>query len=34
MTGGTQSEFSYKGELNIDQVRTDTEKLSDEFMHE
>lgn len=34
MTGGTQSEFSYKGELNIDQVRTDTEKLSEDFTHE
>ncbi|MDD5213209.1 MAG: protein translocase subunit SecF [Candidatus Gracilibacteria bacterium] len=34
MTGGTQSEFSYNGEMNIEQVRTDTEKLSSEFIHE
>lgn len=34
MTWGTQSEFSYKWDLNIDQVRTDTEKLSAEFLHD
>lgn len=34
MTGGTQSEFSYNWEMNIEQVRTDTEKLSAEFTHE
>lgn len=34
MTGGTQSEFSYNWEMNIEQVRTDTEKLSTEFTHE
>lgn len=34
MTGWTQSEFSYNGEVNIDQVRTDTEKLTAEFLYE
>ncbi|MDD4152086.1 MAG: protein translocase subunit SecF [Candidatus Gracilibacteria bacterium] len=34
MTGGTQSEFSYEGNLNIDSVRTDAEKMAEEFLYE
>jgi hypothetical protein len=34
MTGGTQSEFSYNGNINIDQIRTDTDKLTNEFLYE
>lgn len=34
MTWWTQSEFSYEGNLNINSVRTDAEKMAEEFLYE
>lgn len=34
MTGGTQSEFSYNWNIDINSIRTDAEKIGEEFMYD